>query len=130
MAYLCEHIVTPAGDRFPMVGALRRGGREPPSDKPETHVRHTRRQKCWLGGPGRRIRGYLNGNWLLEPTPDVKGLVRESGHQRDLVARYNAIGSRMHLNFVSQPNVLQSFLRPVAEPQGILLKMPPDRNRS
>jgi cobyrinic acid a,c-diamide synthase len=117
MAYLCEHLVTPAGDRLPMVGALPLVAAVNHRPRPLVPTAVTLAQKCWLGESGASVRGYLNGNWLLEPTTEVNGLVREAGQQRHLVSRYNAIGSRMHLNFVSQPHVLESFLRPVAEPQ-------------
>ena len=115
MAYLCEHMVTPEGDRLPMVGALPLVAAAHPRPSPPTPVAVTLARRSWLGRPGTPMRGYLNSNFLFEPSGDVTGLVSQPGHERDLVGRYLAIGSRMHLNFVSQPDVLASFLRPACE---------------
>ena len=117
LAYLCEHIVTPAGDRVPMVGALPFVAAANPCPAPPTPSTVTLSRKSWLGRPGTKVRGYLSSNWFLEPTASVDGLVCEPGHQRDLVGRYQAIGSSMHLNIVAQPDIMQSFLRPAAARQ-------------
>ena len=36
----------------------------------------------------------------------------EEGHELDLVARRQVIGSRIHLNFAAQPEYLQAFFVP------------------
>jgi cobyrinic acid a,c-diamide synthase len=117
LAYLCEHIETPAGDRMPMVGALPAVAVANPNPAPPVPSTVTLARRCWLGRLGTQVRGYLSSNWMLEPTAGLDGLIGEAGHQRDLVGRYLAVGSRMHVNFLTQPDVLQSFLQPIAEPQ-------------
>jgi cobyrinic acid a,c-diamide synthase len=117
LAYLCEHIVTPGGDRCAMVGALPAVAIANPRPAPPVPLAVTLSRRCWLGRQAAQVRGYLSSNWMLEPSGTLEGLVDEAGHGRDLVGRYSAIGSRMHVNFVTQPDVLQSFLQPVAEPQ-------------
>ncbi len=117
MAYLCEHLVTPDGESVPMVGALRAtaiANRRPAPPAPATV---TLSRNCWLGPHGTNVRGYLNSNWLFEGGDACDGLVSETGHHRDLLSRYSAIGSRMHVNFVSQPDVLDSFLHAAHQPQ-------------
>jgi len=117
LAYLCEHMVTPTGKQVAMVGALPAVATSNPHPSPPSAVEVSLSRKCWLGHPGTRLRGYLNANWHLEPSSKLDRLVREPGHHCDLVGRYLAIGSRLHLNFVSQPEFLQGFLRPAAMSQ-------------
>ncbi|MES1213515.1 MAG: hypothetical protein ABUL64_02930 [Singulisphaera sp.] len=112
LAYLCEHLVTPTGDQFPMVGLFPAVAAANPRPRPPAPVSLTIGQKCWLGRPGTKIRGYLNSNWILQPTGKLNGVPTEPEHTLDLLSRNLAIGSRLHTNVVPQPDLLQSFLQP------------------
>ena len=64
---------------------------------------------------GTRLRGYLNSNWQFEPLGAVQACLSEAGHEHDLVGRYQALGSRMHVNFAAQPEFLPHFVQPIVE---------------
>jgi hypothetical protein len=61
------------------------------------------------------VRGYLNDSWRLEPTGRLRSLGQAPDSEFPLVLRHQAIGSRMHLNLVAQPQLLGGFLRPCPE---------------
>ncbi len=113
LAYLCQHIETPDGRRWPMVGALPALAKPNPNPRPAEPVEVTLARSNWLGRPGTRLRGYLNANWLLEPASGLYSYLAEPGHERDLVGRYHAVGSRLHLHFAFQPDCLRSFFHPL-----------------
>ena len=46
----------------------------------------------------------------------VDSLAAEPQHVVDLMRRYAAIGSRLHVNIVAQPELLLNFTRPTREP--------------
>ncbi len=117
LAYLCEHLVTPCGERLPMVGVFPAVATANPFPQPPEPTTVTLARRSWLGRPGTKLRGYLNSRWHLEPTECIDGLAAEVEHQHDLLGRYLAVGSRMHVNFVPQPEILHSFLRPAPLPQ-------------
>ncbi|HVU86960.1 MAG TPA: hypothetical protein VHD36_06550 [Pirellulales bacterium] len=117
LAYLCEHLVTPCGERLPMVGVFPAVAAANPRPEPPIPTTMTLGQKCWLGRPGTKVRGYLSGNWRIESTGRIESLATESAYRHDLVSRYLAIGSRMHINFVPQPEILHSFLQPTLQHQ-------------
>ncbi len=117
LAYLCEHMATPTGERLPMVGLFPAVATANPLAEAPVPATITLGRKCWLGRPGTKVRGYLNSNWRIEPTGRIESLATESNHRCDLVSRYLAIGSRMHINFVPQPEILHSFLQPALQPQ-------------
>jgi cobyrinic acid a,c-diamide synthase len=114
LAYLCDTIVTPAGERVPMVGAFPIVASVNPQPAAPAPTAITLARKCWLGRPGTELRGYRGSNWLFERAGNVNGLANEPGHEFDLVGRYMAIGSQLHVNFAAQAAALQSLLRPVA----------------
>ena len=115
LAYLCQYMETLDGRRTPMIGAIPAVARMNPQPAPPRPIEVTLARRTWFGVPGRRLRGYLNTNWLIEPTGDVEGCLAEAGHECDLVGRYLALGSRMHVNFAAQPEFLQNFVQPSAE---------------
>lgn len=113
LAYLCQHICLPEGRRFPMVGILPAEARLAEHfSEPEPVEVYVEREN-WLAPVGERLRGYRNTMWELVPRGPLRTGVRSAGSP-DLVMRYNAIGSRLHLNFATQPRVFRSFLRPRA----------------
>jgi cobyrinic acid a,c-diamide synthase len=113
LAYLCQHVESADGQRTPMVGALRAiARRNTVRSRPEP-VELTLATDSWLGLTGTQLRGYRNTNWLLEPTGCLTHLALEKSCEFDLIGRHQAIGSRLHLNFAAQPNLLGGFLRPL-----------------
>jgi cobyrinic acid a,c-diamide synthase len=112
LAYLCQHVETADGRRTPMVGALRATARRNPDRIPPEPVEITLAIDTWLGSAGTSLRGYRNSNWLLEPTGCLTRFAKEAAAEFDLIGRHQAIGSRIHLNFAAQPNLLAGFLRP------------------
>lgn len=114
LAYLCQHLETADGQRVPMVGSLPAVARLSPRRAPVEPVELTLSRRTWLGEAGTRLRGYLNPNWVVEPTAPLAGCLAEPGHEQDLVARYQVLGSRLHLNFAVQPEALSRFFKPRA----------------
>jgi len=116
MAYLCEHLVTPEGERLPMVGAFEATASVEPNPTPPRATELTLSARSWLGKAGAPVRGYLNSNWRIEPHGPVESLAAAPAGATDLMCRYAAIGSLLHLNFVSQAELLMNFTRTAAEP--------------
>jgi cobyrinic acid a,c-diamide synthase len=115
LAYLCQQIETPEGERVPMVGAFPATAHFSAAPTPPTPVEVTLAKRNWLGRPGTRLRGYRNSNWQLEPSGAFGGELAEAGHALDLVRRKAALGSRLHLNFAAQPEFLHNFVQPLVE---------------
>jgi len=112
LAYLCQSVETADGRRTEMVGALRAVARRSAVRAGPVPVEVTLAVDSWLGAAGSKLRGYRNGNWMLEPAGCLTRFVKEPDSQLDLVGRHQAIGSRLHLNFAAQPALLGGFLRP------------------
>jgi cobyrinic acid a,c-diamide synthase len=122
LAYLCQQLALPSGERVPMTGilpAVAHANQQP--DKPRP-VELTLAKDHWLGHHGRRVRGYLSERWRLEPVGALSTCVAEPQHRLDLVERHQAVGSRVHLNLALQPVLLESFLRPA--PAALAWAMP------
>jgi cobyrinic acid a,c-diamide synthase len=115
LAYLCQHVQLADGSLAPMVGALRAVARRNAVRVPPEPVEVTLAEDSWLGPQGAKVRGYRNGNWLLEATGCTKRLILEPENTLDLIGRHQVIGSRIHLNFAAQPALLAGFLRPCPE---------------
>lgn len=112
LAYLCEHMETPRGEFEPMLGvlpAVARLNRQRSAPRP---IEATIARDNWLGRAGTPLRGYLNSNWLLEPTGALGELLGDAGGELDLVGQFQVVGSRMHLNFAAQASVLDNFFQP------------------
>ncbi len=93
-----------------MVGVLPVAARMNPQPPPLKPVEFELGADCWMGRRSERLRGYLNSRWSLHP-------LNSNGQEpvtTNLVGRHQAIGSRVHLNFAAQPNVLETFFRPHA----------------
>lgn len=114
LAYLCQHLQSPDGEWLPMVGAIPALARFNPQPQPPKPLELTLAETCWLAQAGDRLRGYLNPNWILEPTGHLNSLLAEPGHELDFFSCYRALGSRMHLNFAAQPGFLQHFFEPLS----------------
>src|SRR5260221_10900607 len=83
-----------------------------PRPVPPRPIELTLAKDLWFGNRGRRLRGYLNENWRLEPVGSVNSCAAETERRFDLIERHQAVGSLVHLNFALQPALLESFLRP------------------
>ena len=114
MAYLCQQIELADGSRYPMVGALPAVARFRPDAPPPQPVELTFNRNIWLGEGWSRIRGYLSSRWELWPCGPLSRYAAEPQRDLDLVGRHQAIGSRVHINFASQLDYLDSFFQPHA----------------
>ena len=112
MAYLCQHLESADGTRHSMLGAISAVARRASRTLPPRAMDLTLARTCWLGEADATVRGYLNANWVIEPTHALSSFVREAGHEQDIVGKYSAFGSRMQLNFVAAPDRIRGFLRP------------------
>jgi cobyrinic acid a,c-diamide synthase len=112
LAYLCQSIMTRDGEIAPMVGVLPavafcNGAMGPPEP-----VEMRLANETWFGSTGTAVRGYLNKTWTIRPAGRLTNLGDASQREWDLLARHQAVGSRLHLNLVTQPRLLERFLRP------------------
>jgi cobyrinic acid a,c-diamide synthase len=112
LAYLCQQVESPDGQRTPMVGALQAVARRSPERARPEPAELTLAADSWLGTAGTKLRGYRNRNWTLEPTSCLTQLATGNEGELDIVGRHQVIGSRLHLNFAAQPNLLCRFLQP------------------
>lgn len=114
LAYLCQRMETSAGALVPMVGALPAVARLNRQMTPPTPVEALLATNTWLAPAGTRLRGYLSGHWLLDPVGPLTRCLAGGDRSLDLVAQYNVLGSRLHLNFAAQSHLLQGFFKPRA----------------
>jgi cobyrinic acid a,c-diamide synthase len=114
LAYLCQQIEMPDSQCLPMAGVLPAKARLNPAAAAPTASEITLTSDTWLSQAGACWRGYLNSRWTIEPHGCVEGCAAEPGHEFDVLARHLAIGSRMHLNFAAQPDLLDHFFEPRA----------------
>ena len=66
----------------------------------------------WLARAGVTIRGYLNSNWRVEVLPPPAAHARAGRRRADIISAGPIVGSRMHVNFASQPELLRRFFHP------------------
>jgi hypothetical protein len=95
-----------------MVGALPAIARLNPHRQPPRPVEVTIAQRSWLADRGTQLRGYLSSTWQIEPNGQLNGYLAEPGHEFDLVGRYQALASRLQVNFATQPGFLRNFVEP------------------
>jgi cobyrinic acid a,c-diamide synthase len=114
LAYLGQHIELPDGQHVPMSGLLPLTTSILGTLRAPAAVELSLESNCWLGDSGQMLRGYRTGRWLTHPAlRQMQNLAADDGDEFDLVAYRNAIGSRVHLHFTSQPLVLDRLLRAV-----------------
>ncbi len=113
LAYLCEQIESADGRRFAMAGVLPAIARENRRGNPPLPHELDLRHANWLGASGTRLRGYLNDSWQIVPTGSLR-VDDQSVGQINLVGRHLAIGSRVHLDFATDPSALAHFFAPHA----------------
>ncbi|HUT13572.1 MAG TPA: hypothetical protein VMY42_24000 [Thermoguttaceae bacterium] len=112
LAYLCQQIEVAPGECWRMVGVFPAVARLDQSAQPLTPVEVTLDRTTWLAPRGARLRGYRNSSWRLEPAGTLNGCVAEADHRYELVESSRAVGSRLHLNFAAQPDLLPGFFDP------------------
>ncbi|HET6879488.1 MAG TPA: hypothetical protein VFI31_05015 [Pirellulales bacterium] len=112
LAYLCQRLETSDGEMAPMVGALPAMARLNRQMATPMPVEATLARQNWLAPAGASLRGYLNGHWTLEPVGPLISYLSGPQRELDLVGQYQVIGSRLHLNFAAQPQLLQGFFKP------------------
>jgi cobyrinic acid a,c-diamide synthase len=112
LAYLCHEIELPDGRRWPMVGAIPATARLDATPTRPAPIEITLANDTWLGPAAGKWRGYLNPRWSLGPSSALCGCAGEAAHQFDVVQRHQAVGSRLHMNFAAQSDLLDSFFEP------------------
>ena len=71
------------------------------------------RHSSWLGPASAQLRGYLGDRWQIVPTGPLR-IDDQSTAGLNLVGRHQAIGSRVQLNFATDPAVIDRFFAPHA----------------
>jgi cobyrinic acid a,c-diamide synthase len=104
LAYVCETMHCESGSHT-MAGLLPAEARFEPHSVSPVEVRLTGRP--WFGQ--QRIRGYLNPNWTILPRESCVDFSARSCCPLSMVGARRVIGSRIHLHFASQPQLLQSI---------------------
>ena len=116
LAYLCQQIELADGQTWPMVGALQATARLEAAPALAAPLELTLATDTWLGPVSTPVRGYLNSRWSLTSPGGLQRCSATAGHELDLVGRHQAVGSRLHVNFAAQQNLLGSFFTPHAKP--------------
>jgi cobyrinic acid a,c-diamide synthase len=114
VAYMAQQMVLPDGRPLPMVGALPAVASLNNTPTAPQPVEITLAQHTWLAAQSTRLRGYLNSRWQIEPIGPLKSFAQQPGHETDLIGRHQVIGSRLHLNFAAQADLVQNFFQPHA----------------
>jgi cobyrinic acid a,c-diamide synthase len=109
MAYLCQALRLPSGQHLPMAGVLPAVAIHAPRDEPPRPTEVILDRDQWLGPAGFRLSGYLAPDWRIEPAGPLENCVAEPSPHWRLVARGQAIGSRLQLNFAAQPDFVRQF---------------------
>ena len=112
LAYLCHELELPGGERWPMVGALDVTAHYCESPSLPDPLELTLASDTWLGAKGQRFRGYRSPRWSISPHGALDGCAAEAGHELDLLARHQAVGSCLHLDFAAQADLLARFFEP------------------
>jgi cobyrinic acid a,c-diamide synthase len=114
LAYLCQQIEMPDGERWPMVGALPLTAHFHETTAAPNPAELTLVADTWLGPSPLSCKGYLNPQWKISPSGAADGCVAETGHELDVVHRHQAVGSRMYLDFAACHEMLGRFFQPHA----------------
>jgi cobyrinic acid a,c-diamide synthase len=109
LAYLCQGMQTAGEDLQPMTGIFPAIAHHRPSVSGPAPAEVTLDRSTWLGRQGTVLRGYCNSAWDLEVVGDLAGCVAPPQPRYDLVGVSRAVGSRLHVNFAAQPDLLPGF---------------------
>jgi cobyrinic acid a,c-diamide synthase len=119
LAYLAQQMILPHGNGMPMCGVLPIDAIFDPSAAANRPMQLTLVHDCWLGRASTKLRGYLNGRWLVAPADcpvDASG--RNS--RMEFVSCHEVIGSRLNVDFAAQPIFIDRFFRPVTPPADVV----------
>ncbi len=122
LAYLCQELELPDGQRWPMAGVLPATARFDPTPEIPTPTEVCLSDDNWLGSAGQTWRGYLSPRWSLSPTDQLQPCGREAGHECDVVKCHQVVASRVYLNLAAHGAMLDHFFAPrgsIAETAGI-----------
>jgi cobyrinic acid a,c-diamide synthase len=114
LAYLCQHMVLDQGRQASMAGVLPAVARLTAGPASVRPVELSLAQDTWLGPARSQLRGYLNSRWTIERLGPLSSYAAQRQCKDDLVGRNNVFGSRVHLDFAAQPQLLASFFRSCA----------------
>ena len=101
---------------YPMAGLLPAIARYHPTTPQPIELRLA--CNTWLGKRQAVVRGYLSSNWRLETAGPLVDFVDDPQHRLDLVGFRQVIGSRVHLHFAAQTELLHNLLRPLRNGDG------------
>jgi cobyrinic acid a,c-diamide synthase len=108
LAYLCQELRMPEGQRIPMTGLLPAVAVFDPRPAPRPVELRLARDH-WLGRQGMTLRGYENAAWRLETSGKVEDLASGSGEDYLLASLGQLVASQVHINFAAQPEFLECF---------------------
>jgi cobyrinic acid a,c-diamide synthase len=111
LAYLCQELELPDGQRWPMAGVLPATARFDPTTEVPTPSEVCLSDDNWLGAAGQTWRGYLSPRWSLSSTDQLQAC-GATGHECDVVKCHQAVGSRMYVNFAAHDAMLDHFFAP------------------
>ncbi len=112
LAYLCQELELPSGERWPMTGVLPATARFDPTPELPAPTEVWLADDNWLGEAGQRWRGYLSPRWSISPAEHLQLCGCEVGHESDVVKCHHAVGSRMYLNLAAHSEMLDHFFAP------------------
>ncbi len=113
LAYLCQQIELPDGRHkrmagiFPAIARLQESAGEPEAEEAVLE------RDAWLGAAGSRVRGYRSSRWDLRPVESSPEDAADSEIDESLLVVGGAIGSRLYLDFATQPKRILPFFEPV-----------------
>ncbi len=108
LAYLAQQMVLDRGEGYPMCGVLPIVAR---LDGQASNVRPaelTLVRDNWLGSQHSRLRGYVSSKWSIERAGG-----RTDQESMQFVGHHQVVGSRLHVNFAANPELLRHFFEPV-----------------
>jgi cobyrinic acid a,c-diamide synthase len=112
MAALCREIVLADGSRHPMAGIFPAVAHLDAENHAAEQVELRIANRSWLGSIGQTLRTYRNRNWRIEASDKVQVVAGKNAAEPDLIARHNAIGGRLQLDFAAFPLLLKNLLSP------------------
>jgi len=109
LAYLCRSIQLATNHWTPMAGVLPAVAFRLPQGVAPRATEIILARDHWLAPRGTRLRGYINPTWHFEPAGALTAYAGAPNHPFDLLGHRQAFGSRLHLNFATQPDFLGRF---------------------
>lgn len=118
LAFISRSLINPNGKQFSMAGLLPIVAHRTTDAGGVTPVEARLPRDTWLAQAGASVRGYLNASWRFDVSSPSACHSKARPRQVDIIAAGPIIGSRMHINFASQADLLRRFFHPKrTEPQ-------------